>query len=437
MVEKVSKSITALVADRQGQILELEGYGAVGMAGNRRLPLSTKDTIRMPHGGELLFLPDRYPVLHRQKDDQIVSLTENPYTPGEPVFPVAAFNSPGYVAEWLSGYTESSQASFLPLFAYAAVGWHQGHYRSSVFLVDPEKRQDLRLMPLNGVLEGVDIKRDELPHNRLRAHLETCALTYGCPAAKNFFLKRFEAPLPTSPRCNARCLGCLSSQPGAKMPISQNRITFKPSPEDIAEVALSHIAQVHQGVVSFGQGCEGDPLEAVDVIIPAIRLIRAKTPRGTIHMNTNGSRPEVIGELCDAGLDSLRISMNSFREKCYHAYFRPQGYDFNNVIAGIDVAIKRHKFVAINYFNCPGFTDSPEEIQALEQFLTHHPIHMIQWRNLNYDPLRYWNHMRAVSTMGIPLGMRRLFLRIQKHFPDLRHGYFNPPRETFNNLSKR
>ena len=35
--------------------------------------------------------------------------------------------------------------------------------------------------------------------NRLFRHLETCALTYGCPAAKNLFLCRYEAPLPTSP----------------------------------------------------------------------------------------------------------------------------------------------------------------------------------------------------------------------------------------------
>ena len=436
MHAKSSEPITALVADSRGQIMELEGYGAVGMAGDRLMPLSIKNTIRMPHGGELLYLPDRYPVVHHQKSNQIVTLMENPCSPSEPVFPVAAFNSPGYVAEWLCGYAESSQASILPLFAYAAVGWYRGHYRSPVFLVDAEKRQDLRLMPMTRVLDGVEIKRQELPHNRLRAHLENCALTFGCPAGKNFFLKRFEAPLPTSPRCNARCLGCLSSQPGTDVPTSQNRIDFTPSAREIAEVALSHIEQVQQSVVSFGQGCEGDPLAAAEVIMPAIRMIRAKTSAGTIHMNTNGSRPDLIEGLFDAGLDSLRISMNSFRKKCYHAYFRPQGYDFSDVITSVDAAIQRHKFIAVNYLNSPGFTDSPEETTALEQFLDNHQIQMIQWRNLNFDPLRYWQRMRSVSPMSAPMGMRQLIDRIHKRFPDLRHGYFNPPRETFKNMSR-
>ena len=70
---------------------------------------------------------------------------------------------------------------------------------------------------------------------------------------------------------------------------SQDRITFTPSPEEIAEVALAHIQRVENSVVSFGQGCEGDPLLATHVIEPAIRQIRSQTDRGTINMNTNGT----------------------------------------------------------------------------------------------------------------------------------------------------
>jgi molybdenum cofactor biosynthesis enzyme MoaA len=300
-----------------------------------------------------------------------------------------------------------------------------------VILVDSEKRQDLRLMPMADVLAGVQLKQDQLPDNRLRSHLESCALTYGCPAAKNFFLQRYEAPLPTSPRCNARCLGCLSSAPGTPIPTSQNRISFTPSPEEIAAVALAHIASVTEAVVSFGQGCEGDPLQAADVILPAIRIIRANTPAGTIHMNTNGSRPDILDALFDAGLDSVRISTNSFRKECYRVYFRPHDYRFKDVIATIDLAIRHRKFVSINYLSFPGFTDSPEEVDALADFLKQHQIHMIQWRNLNFDPLRYWKRMNSVSHISSPIGMKRLLSQIREDFPSLRHGYFNPPRESF------
>ena len=94
-------------------------------------------------------------------------------------------------------------------------------------------------MKTEKVLEGVRMMQMRLPQNRLRKHLETCALTYGCPAGKNFFLGRYEAPLPTAGQCNARCLGCLSKQETSSIPVSQNRISFTPTPEEIADISLA------------------------------------------------------------------------------------------------------------------------------------------------------------------------------------------------------
>jgi MoaA/NifB/PqqE/SkfB family radical SAM enzyme len=138
------------------------------------------------------------------------------------------------------------------------------------------------------------------PGNRLVSHLETCACVNGCPAAKNFFLVRYEAPLPVSPSCNCQCSGCISFQPGKKLPVTQPRIRFVPSPEEIAEVALFHIEHVADPVVSFGQGCEGEPLLEADTIEKAVRMIRAKTGKGMINMNTNGSRTSAVKRLCSA-----------------------------------------------------------------------------------------------------------------------------------------
>jgi hypothetical protein len=58
---------------------------------------------------------------------------------------------------------------------------------------------------------------------------------------------------------------------------------------------------------------------------------------------------------------------------------------------------------------------------------------MIQWRNLNFDPLRYFKIMDAVAQNGKPIGMQRLLEDIRKEFPNLKHGYFNPPKEKFGN----
>ncbi len=427
-----SKLITAVVANPRGEIFDLAGYAAVGSDGPIRTGLTVDHTCNLPHGSELMYLPDRIPLVYNLQTGAVVAMAENPYSPGEAIFPVAAFNSPGYVITHTSAWEERAGADNLPLFSYGAVGWHRDKFRSAVYLVDDEPRQDLRRMPVERVEAGVRQLRNTLPGNRLRAHLEKCALTYGCPAGKNFFLGRYEAPLPASGSCNARCLGCISLQSDSGIACSQERIAFTPTPDEIADVALTHINRVKRAVVSFGQGCEGDPLMVADTLVRAIRKIRAATDQGTINMNTNGSRPEKLEMLLDAGLDSLRISMNSVRRDCYEAYFRPKGYGYEEVVAGIDLALKRNTHVAINYLNCPGFTDTDQESDALVTFIKDHPVDMIQWRNLNFDPLRYLQTMNLVAKHGIPIGVKALVAKINRRHPRLRHGYFNPPKEKFN-----
>ncbi|MBA4367478.1 MAG: radical SAM protein [Desulfobacterium sp.] len=423
--------VTAVVADSNGEIFDLEGYAAVGMAGNHLEVLTGSETVSMPHGSELMFLPDRMPIVYNLSLDQFETLEEDPYHPGEPLFPVAVFNSPGYVNTATCAYEEEDFAAYLPLFSYGAVGWHQDGFCSAVIQVDEEPRQDLRLMKMEKVHAGIRAMRSLLPDNRLRSHLEKCALEYSCPAAKNFFIGRCEAPLPTSRKCNARCIGCISLQKEFKIKSPQNRITFTPSPEEIAGVALAHLQKVNQGVVSFGQGCEGDPLMAAHVIGPAIAQIRSKTSYGTINMNTNGSLPDILSTLFDQGLDSIRISMNSASKKLYTAYFRPVKYCFEDVEASIDMAIQKGKRVAINYLNCPGVSDSKEEADAFQAFLERHPVDLIQWRNLNFDPFRYWKIMSEAVSLGEPMGMKNLLERIRVRFPEILFGYFNPPRERF------
>ena len=424
-----SHYITGVVANPGGEIFELDGYAAVGMAHGTLTPLTSQQTAGLPHGSELMFLPQRHPILLNLATNQLEVLAENPYVPGETLHPVAAFNSPGYITTLVSAYVETDDCNILPLFSYGAVGWFKGRFRSAVVRIDWERRQDLRLMPDKGIRDGIKEMRHQMPDNRLRAHLENCALEYGCPAGKNFFLGRYEAPLPTAGKCNARCLGCLSQQDDNAIHISQERIRFTPTPEEIAQIALMHLKQVHRGVVSFGQGCEGDPLLAAHVIEPAIRIIRSRTRRGTINLNTNAGRPEILQKLIHAGLDSIRVSLNSIRKPCYETYFRPRGYTFEDVMASIDLAIAAGRFVSINYLNCPGFTDSPEEADSLATFLKQHPINMIQWRNLNFDPMQYWQAMHQAAPMGAPIGMPALLTQMRADFPHLKHGYFNPPKE--------
>ncbi|MFH2059576.1 MAG: radical SAM protein [Pseudomonadota bacterium] len=415
------------MAAPNGEIFELEGYGAVGMSGNTPVVLKKNQTLVMPHGSELMMLPERRPMVFNIRANQFEIIENNPWALEEKIFPVAVFNSPGYVNRHFCAYDDAGINTFLPLFSYGAVGFGKNNFRSAALLVDDEPRQDLRLMPHDKIVKGVNRMTKKYPDNRLVRHLETCALKYGCPAGKNFFLQRYEAPLPTSTVCNANCLGCISLQTQNNLCACQERISFTPTPQEIAQVSIEHIQHVKHAVVSFGQGCEGDPLTAVKAIEPAIRLIRKTTNNGTINMNTNASLPQHVASLCKAGLDSMRVSINSVRQDCYQAYFRPRSYQFSDVLKSIKIAKLHGKFVSINYLNCPGFTDSENEVSALIKFIDTCQIDMIQWRNLNFDPKKYIELMQTVTESGKPVGMNVVIKNISEKFPDLIHGYFNPP----------
>jgi molybdenum cofactor biosynthesis enzyme MoaA len=139
-------------------------------------------------------------------------------------------------------------------------------------------------------------------------------------------------------------------------------------------------------------------------IARAIGAIRDSRSNGTINLNTNGSQPAALARCIDAGLDAVRISLNSFRPRVYAAYYRPLGYGLNDVFESIRIAISRKLRVSLNLLTHPGVTDDEDEITAMEDFLKGCPVAMVQTRTLNIDPAIYFE---AVGRPRAPLGMRR------------------------------
>ncbi len=421
MSAKVSKGgPQAVMSDGKGGIFVIPGAQPAYMEGGLFFPVSPDSLIPVPASSELFFLPDRRPVILEVNGELPAEFV------GKELFPMACFLPPGHTVTHNPAYKELPGAKALPLFAYAAVFFMRGQYYASAVTVDRRKCHDMSLMPAESVASKIKVFRKLFRKNRLVRHLETCALTHGCPNARNFFLSRYEAPLPTSPSCNASCAGCISEQKGP-MAGGQPRITFVPEPEEIAEIALYHINNVKNAVVSFGQGCEGEPLLSGRTIEKAIRIIRASTGKGRININTNASAPDTLSGLADAGLDSVRVSLNSAREAYYKKYYKPR-YRFRDVVGSIDRMGRVGVTVSLNYLTMPGFTDSRVESMALLDFLSRHKVDMIQWRNLNFDPLAYFRLMRYRPVRGDVKGVRAAISDVKKKFPRIRHGYFNPAK---------
>lgn len=414
-------------ANQQGEIKNFPGIHMAGRSGNFFFKPAPEELIPLPEGSELFLLPERTPIGISPENETPVLLHNDPDNPQEKIQAVAAFMAPAHTAIHSAAYEpERDDLPPLPLFAYTAVGWHDGRFWVSAFRSDPDCRQDAGYFDSEKIKKKTIRKLEKNSGNRLIQHLGKCCLTYGCPAARNYFLGRWEAPLPTSPTCNARCVGCISLQPSGCCPATQDRINFIPKVSEIADIAVTHLKQAQQGIVSFGQGCEGEPLLQASLLAKAIRTIRSGTENGTINLNSNASLPDKVALLAGAGLDSLRVSLNSARETCHDLYYRPVNFSLEDVRASIDAMKQAGKFVSLNYFILPGFTDDPDEFAALCKLIEKHRPDFIQLRNLNMDPDWYLETVKYQPSSP-PMGILAWFSELKKLFPALRFGYFNPP----------
>ena len=214
-------------------------------------------------------------------------------------------------------------------------------------------------------------------------------------------------------------------QPGGSFEASHDRISFTPSVEEIVTLAVTHLNHAEKAIVSFGQGCEGEPLTEYELIAESIREIRKQTPKGTINLNTNGSFPDRIRKIAESGLDSIRISLNSARPDFYRAYYRPKAYGFDDVAEAIGLSRKLGLYTMLNYLVFPGVSDQEAEMVALTTLISRTGVNFLHLKNLCIDPAFYLNKMPVTDSPC--MGMRKMAKHLKSRFPELDLGYFNQP----------
>jgi pyruvate-formate lyase-activating enzyme len=417
-----------VVADAQGHFLDHPTLEMLVWDGESlRTPLR-EELIQLPKGSDLFVLPGRRPLGLDPETNEISAAAEGP--DGEELFAVSAFVAPAYVRLYHPAYETNPGAPDLSLYAYGAVGWLNGRLYTAAVRVDSDQRQDPYRFDIDLIRKRVVARRLAKPANQTIRHLEHCALVYHCRAAQNFFLDRWEAPLPAASTCNAACLGCISDQPDDNVTAAHTRMKIPARADDLIEVAVDHLERVDNAVVSFGQGCEGEPLVQGPVLEATIRGIRARTSRGIINLNSNASLPKVVARLADAGLDAIRISINSARSPYYERYYRPTGYTLEDVERSAVEMSSRGRYVALNYFVFPGVSDTPAEIDALCGFIDRGGVNMVQLRNLNIDPELYLREL-GDGAVDSPIGVVPFIHQLRARFPRIRFGYFNPPRTRY------
>lgn len=408
------RMITTLYADRNGEIFDVPGCHAAGRLGSSLLALRPEELIPLPAGAELMFLPGRDALylaggITRKLKGRLA---------------VAAMLPVGYTRTLLPAYACRPGAPQLPLYGYTAAALYKDEiYVAAVKTTDNAKWHPYRYNTPDLPKRVAKVKRD-LPHNRLADHLANCSLTWHCCTAQNLFYRRWEAGIPVSPACNANCLGCISLQPAECCPAPQSRITFAPTAVEIAAVGSYHLTQAPDPIISFGQGCEGEPSLAADTVAAGIALIRKQTARGQININTNAGFTEGIKTIADAGLNSMRVSIISALPATYQAYYQAK-YTLDDIKSSIAYAKRRGVYVSLNLLLFPGLNDRQEEQAAWLQFLAETGVDMIQLRNLNFDPDSF---LAAMPAGGQPGGVGRFLQAIENKFPAIKLGSFTETR---------
>src|SRR5580693_1313124 len=151
----------------------------------------------------------------------------NPLTTIGPIAERTAFAvalPAGYTRLLLPAYATRRYAPALPLFGYTfACAIDDRLYVAATKTDEGEDWQPRRFTP--EFERRIDDRLTSEPHNGVLRQVALCSRDYGCFTAQNVFLERGEAALPVSPKCNARCVGCISEQePEAELPSPQLRI---------------------------------------------------------------------------------------------------------------------------------------------------------------------------------------------------------------------
>ena len=337
--------------------------------------------------------------------------------------PVAALLPTGYTRLLTPAYIKVQGSGHMPLFGYTAVAGLHGRLFAAALSLDPGGAWDPARHNTPHLPALVEERLCAEPENRLLAHHAHCATTYGCYTAQNLFYRRDEMAIAVSVACNAACVGCISEQLD-DITAPHDRIRFTPTVEEIVSLAVPHLDEASEPIVSFGQGCEGEPLLRARLIARAIERIRARTSRGQIHINTNGSSPRALRLLVDAGLDSVRVSMFSARESNHIAYYGPRNYGLEDMEECLRLTRRAGLHTSVNLLAYPGFTDTPAEGEALVDFLRRAEVQTVQLRTLNMD------RELLDEKVGFPpergMGMQPLMERLRDEVPGLRLASHTP-----------
>jgi len=416
---KKKDGFLALYANEKGEVLEHPRFGMLGRTGIEWVEPEREEMIPLPQGASLVSVPGHIPIGYDKDQATAFSSVHRCRTTQA----VAALLPQGFTRTLLPAYVSPEKQQDIPLLGYAAVGFKNNKIWVAAVQTDEHRKWHPCYYNTAGLPGRINRMLKKYPDNRIVRQLANCSLQYSCYTAQNIFYGRWEGGIPTMNACNAGCIGCISES-HINVDSPQQRLDFQPSIQEISELGLEHLTHAREGIISFGQGCEGEPSLNADNLAQAIIIMREQCQQGTININSNAGYTDGIKKLCRSGLNAMRVTIFSCREENYDCYHRPRNYRLKDVEKSINYAKEKGVRVSLNLLTFPGFTDREEEVDSLVSFVQNNCIDMVQLRNLNIDPDLLFQH---IPGGGEILGINNFIHFLHQEVPDLAIGSYTHP----------
>ena len=252
-----------------------------------------------------------------------------------------------------------------------------------------------------GELEALIARRVGTRSAESRARqVALCSREYGCFTAQNVFLERGEAALPVSPKCNARCIGCISEQEPATRACRRRR---RASP-----TRRRHKISRESAILPSGAGRRRHRLVRTRLrrrAAPAFDRDRARDRRDSRATRQRNDQPQHQRQ--PAG-GAPALHRRGPRRGAHQPQFVSAARSMPRTIArwatGSTTSSNRFGWrcrgglrVSLNLLTHPGVTDDEEEVAATEAFLRESPVAMVQTRTLNIDPASLFRSRRPAA----------------------------------------
>ena len=416
---KSNERFLTLYANEKGEVLEHPRFGMLGRTGMEWVEPEREEMIPLPQGASLVSIPGHIPVAF--DNDQVKTFRSAPKC--QTAQAVAVLLPQGFTRTLLPAYVSPKNLHDIPLLGYAAGGFKNDKIWVAAVQSDEHRKWHPCYYNTAGLSGRINRMVKKYPDNRIVRQLANCSLQYSCYTAQNIFYGRWEGGIPTMTACNADCIGCISESHIA-VDSPQQRLEFQPSIQEISQLGMEHLTHAREGIISFGQGCEGEPSLNADILAQAITNIREQCEQGTININSNAGYTEGINKLCRSGLDAMRVTIFSCQEENYNCYHRPRNYQLEDVANSIKHAKDQGVRVSLNLLTFPGFTDREEELEALLAFVQKNSVDMIQLRNLNIDADLLFQHIPAGGEI---LGINNFIHLLHQELPSLEIGSYSHP----------